>query len=161
MRLPLTSLLIALGLAAALPIAGPVSAADSMDDSMDDDDDDFIGEEAYVKLELSHGGKTRKHPGYVAVTDEEMILSMGSGDSAQEVSILLTHGEGDTWNATVRYSVGGTAVVTGKQDIRTKKWIAFKSEDGKSSLKLHVEPGGKGGEDIDLGKGNKPLDGLE
>lgn len=155
-------------LASLLPVAGVVlssasvaSAAAPSPVAMDGDDDDFIGEDAWVKLKLTHAGKTHKHPGYLAVTEEEMILTMGKGGSEQEISIVLDKDDAGTWSAKVVYKVGGTTVVTGSQDIRTKKWITFKSADGKSKLELHVDPDSNGGEDIDLGKGNKPLDGLQ
>ena len=153
-RLALVSLLASLSLPFALAAVAPAAAAM-------DDDDEFVGDEAYVKLKLTHDGKTKTHPGYLALTGEEMILSMGKGDAAQEVSILLERGEDQSWSATVAYKVGGAEVLSGTQTIRTKAWVAFKSADGKSKVELHVDPDSKGGDDIDLGKGNKPLDGLK
>ena len=124
------------------------------------EDDELIPEDAWVKLELTHAGKTKKHPGYLANADEEMVLTLGKGDAAQEVSILLTEAEGK-WTAKITYKVGEKVVVSAEQKIRTKKWIAFASEDGESKVRLHVDPDSQGGEDIELGKGDKPLDGLE
>lgn len=152
-------------LALAASFAGPFSsgsaeASTALPTIAAGEDDDLIAEDAWVKLELTHDGKTRKHPGYLANADEEMVLTLGKGDAAQEVSILLTEDEGK-WTAKVSYKVGDKVVVTAEQQIRTKKWIDFKSEDGKSKLRLHVDPDSSGGEDIDLGKGDKPLDGLE
>ena len=154
------SLLLCLGLTVAVPIATH-AAAQPTADARDDGDDEFVGDEAYFKLKLTHGGKTRTHPGYLAVTDEEMILSMEQGERTHEISIVLARSEEGQWNAKVAYKVGDKTVVTGARDIATKKWLKFKSEDGKSVVEIHVDPDSKGGETLDLGKGNKPLDGLQ
>lgn len=140
--------------------SGSVAASTAEPTAAAGEDDDLIPEDAWVKLELTHAGKTRKHPGYLANADEEMVLTLGQGDAAQEVSILLTEADGK-WTAKINYKVGDTVVVTAEQKIRTKTWIDFKSEDGKSKVRLHVDPDSSGGEDIDVGKGDKPLDGLE
>jgi|GEM_PF-2052292 len=145
----------------AASLTTPVAyAASAMPTAAGDEDDELIPEDAWVKLELTHAGKTRKHPGYLANADEEMVLTLGKGDTAQEVSILLTEAE-RKWTAKIHYKVGDEIVVTAEQEIRTKTWLEFKSEDGKSKVRLHVDPDSSGGEDIELGKGDKPLDGLE
>ncbi len=142
----------------ALPVLVPEVSADPT--AATEDDDDFVGAEAWVKFKLTHGGKTHKHPGYLAMSEEEMILTMGKGGAAHEVSILVTE-DGGRWSAKVAYKVGDKTVVTASKEIRTKKWVTFKSEDGKSKIELHVDPDSKGGEDIEVGKGKGPLDGLQ
>ncbi|MEM6992683.1 MAG: hypothetical protein AAF721_19370 [Myxococcota bacterium] len=148
-----------LGLLMALPFVA--SSAVASDAVATGDDDDFIGEEAWVKFKLTHAGKTHKHPGYLAVAEEEMILTMGKGGAAHEVSIIVDKGDSGKWSAKVAYKVGDKTIVSASQEIRTKKWITFKSEDGKSKVELHVDPDSKGGEDIEVGKGKGPLDGLK
>lgn len=150
-------LLVSVASPLAAPVIAPVAHAT---EATALGDDDFVGEEAWVKFKLTHDGKTHEHPGYLAVAEEEMILTMGEGSAAHEVSLIVETSDAGQWSAKVVYKVGDTTLVTASQDIRTKKWISFKSKDGKSRIDVHVDPDSKGGDDIEVDKGKGPLDGL-
>jgi len=148
-------LLLGLGGLLASPVILPTSAHAR---NAAEDDEEFLADTAWVKFKLVHDGKTHAHPGYLASAQEEMIQSMGP----HEVSIVVDRSDAGQWSAKVKYSVNGKLIASGEQNIRTKKWVTFKSADGKSKVQVHLDPNATdSGDDITLGKGRQPLDGLK
>lgn len=151
--------LVALATLALASTLSPPGAAASA--AVTDDDDDLIAEDAWVMVKLTHGGKTHEHPGYLGVAGEEMILTLDSAAGAHEVSIALELDDAAKWSAKIAYKVAGKSRLTGDKAIRPKTWVTFKSTDGKSKVQLRLDPDSDGAEDIDLGQGKGPLDGLK
>lgn len=126
-----------------------------------DEDDEFIGDEAFVQFELVHAGKKTLHPGYVALTDETMILTLETEDVTHEVTILLGRTEDGGWTVDLKYTVDGKPIVEAKgKKVTLKKWQAFAG--GESKLNLMVDPDRRRAEEIEGGGGDTedPLDPL-
>lgn len=131
-------------------------------DEVSHDDDDMVGDEAFVMFSVEHDGQRAKHPGYLGITGEEMILTMSKGDRTFEVSIFLERTDGGGWKATIKYSVDGRQVLSESKSIKPKKWLLLTSGDGKSKLSIQVDPDRRRADEIQGGGGdNDPLGGLE
>jgi len=116
-------------------------------------------EKIFVQLKIESGGKKLKHPGHKMETGEELVLVLNEGKKKHE-AVIYVESTDDGYSVEVTYSAGGKQKLKGTQPAKGDAWVTFKSDDGKSKVMVNIKAGGKRKDDIDVGGGNNPLDGL-
>ncbi len=128
----------------------PVSAAD---------DAETTGEQVFVQVKISTGGKTIEHPGHKMETGEELVLVLTEGKKKHEVTVYVEGADGG-FKVEVAYTAGGKERLKTEKSVPGKAWTDFKSADGKSVVSLRVNPGKRRAQELEIPDGDNPLDGL-
>ncbi len=117
------------------------------------------GEKVFVKLKIETEGKTLEHPGHKMETGEELVLVLTEGKTKHEAVVYVESSEGG-YSVEVTYSSGGKQHLKATKSAKGAAWITFQSDDKKSKVSVKVNPGSKREDNIDVGGGDNPLDGL-
>ena len=141
-------------------LAGDDGAAADDDVASDDTPapEDDVVRKAVLKLTLKRSGKTLEHPGYVVELDEWVTIVMTQGKRTHEVDFVYAQGEGEGYDVEVVYRDNGKKVLEDKQVATLGEWLELKS--GKTSLELFIDPDAKRVDNVELGEGDNPLDGM-
>jgi len=116
-------------------------------------------EKVFVKLKIETGGKTLKHPGHKMETGEELVLVLNEGKKKHE-AVVYVESTDDGYSVEVTYSTGGKQRLKSTKSAKGEAWVTFQSDDKKSKVSVKVNPGNKREDNIDVGGGDNPLDGL-
>jgi len=116
-------------------------------------------EKVFVKLKIETGGKTLKHPGHKMETGEELVLVLNEGKKKHE-AVVYVESTDEGYSVEVTYSTGGKQRLKSTKSAKGEAWVTFQSDDKKSKVSVKVNPGNKREDNIDVGGGDNPLDGL-
>lgn len=116
-------------------------------------------EKVFVKLKIESGGKTLKHPGHKMETGEELVLVLNEGKKKHE-AVVYVESTDSGYSVEVTYSTGGKQRLKATKPAKGEAWVTFQSDDKKSKVSVKVNPGNKREDNIDVGGGDNPLDGL-
>lgn len=114
----------------------------------------------FVKLQIETDGKKLEHPGHKMESGEELVLVLNEGKKKHEAVVFIEATDGG-FTVEVTYSTGGSEKLKGSQTAKADSWVTFKSDDGKSKVKVLVQSGAKRKDGIKIDGGDNPLDGLE
>lgn len=117
------------------------------------------GEKVFVKLKIETGGKTLKHPGHKMETGEELVLVLDQGKKKHE-AVVYVESTDSGYSVEVTYSTGGKQRLKATKSTKGEAWVTFQSDDKKSKVSVKVNPGNKREDNVDVGDGDNPLDGL-
>ena len=117
------------------------------------------GEKVFVKLKIETGGKTLKHPGHKMETGEELVLVLDQGKKKHE-AVVYVESTDSGYSVEVTYSTGGKQHLKATKAAKGEAWVTFESDDKKSKVSVKVNPGNKREDNVDVGGGDNPLDGL-
>ncbi len=118
-------------------------------------------EKIFVRLKIENGGITLKHPGHKMETGEELVLVLNEGKKKHE-AVVYVEATDDGYSVEVSYTAGGNKKIDkATKPAKADGWVTFKSADGKSKVSVNIKAGGKRSDEIDVGGGDSPLDGLE
>jgi hypothetical protein len=139
-----------LGFAVAEPTARAVAA----------EEDEVAATEVLLQMKLERGDKVLRHPGHMMETGSEVTLVLTQGERTHEVAVLLERAADKRFNAKIRYSDGGKAVLSGTTTFGAKQWTTVKSKNGKAKVSIRIDPDAKRVDGVELPDGDAPLDGL-
>jgi len=117
------------------------------------------GEKVFVKLKIETGGKTLKHPGHKMETGEELVLVLDQGKKKHE-AVVYVESTDSGYSVELTYSTGGKQRLKATKSAKGEAWVTFQSDDKKSKVSVKVNPGNKREDNVDVGGGDNPLDGL-
>lgn len=118
-----------------------------------------VGEKVFVKFKIESGGKTLNHPGHKMETGEELVLVLNEGKKKHE-AVVYVESTDSGYSVEVTYSTGGKQRLKATKPVKGEVWVTFQSDDKKSKVSVKVNPGNKREDNVEVGGGDNPLDGL-
>ncbi|MBV1856821.1 MAG: hypothetical protein KUG77_00315, partial [Nannocystaceae bacterium] len=92
-------------------------------------------------------------------TGEELVLVLNQGKKKHEAVVYVESTESG-YSVELTYSTGGKQRLKATQSAEGEAWVTFESDDKKSKVSVKVNPGSKREDNIEVGGGDNPLDGL-
>lgn len=119
---------------------------------------------AYVRVALTHDGKTLEHPGFRVARDEQGVFVIECEGKNHEVAVVLLEGTSDQLRVSVEYSVDGRSLLS--QDLSVVAGKDAQLSHGSTKLAINVDPRGKkdtsrkDDDKLDGPHGDDPLGGM-
>lgn len=147
-------------LALAPASASPREAVSEMIETSAAEDDEVPGDPARVDLQIVRGKQVIKHPGLIAETGRQVVLTMTEQGKQHAVAVLFEAvGEGaKSYRVTVDYKLEGQRVLEGSSQGAAREWVTVSGRNVKLKLKIDPDDTDKG--DIDITPTDDPLEGI-
>jgi hypothetical protein len=119
---------------------------------------------AYVKVALTHAGKTLEHPGFRVARDEQGVFVIECEGKNHEVAVVLLEGTSEQLRVSVEYSVDGHSVLS--EELAVTAGEDARLSHGSTKLAINVDPRGKkdtsrkDDDKLDGPHGDDPLGGM-
>jgi hypothetical protein len=125
-------LLLGLALAPALTLLPTATAVAAEQSSVD---------AAYIKVALTHNGKTFAHPGFRVTKDEEGVFVIECDGKNHEIAVVLRESSFEQLQISVEYSVDGRNML--RQELAVEPGKDAQLGKGETKLAINVDPRGK------------------
>jgi hypothetical protein len=102
---------------------------------------DATVEAAYIKVTLTHAGKTYAHPGFRVGKAEQGVFVIECEGKNHEIAVTLREGDSERLSVNVEYSVDGRQVLA--QDLSVAAGKDTSLGKGTTKLAINVDPQGK------------------
>lgn len=148
------------GVAAMMLLPAPNSAHASSTEA--EPTSDTAVDTVLLQMKIHLGDRELVHPGHMAEVGLEHILELtetkGGETRTHQVVVALEAVEDGGFRAKVVYKDNGRAVVEGTTQLPDRKWA--KVQKGSKAVSLRVDSSAKHPDEIEIGGGNNPLDGI-